>query len=461
MTVDNLSSDITDLRDAYVNLFLQVFPDAVVSGVWKPVTARTIDSVRRTFTGSPNRKYKTSRHDKDLNVFAEATQLRDEFRAQHRALVNTRLSADQERNLREATKTSAIEALQSYHRAGTVQIERFFDRSLPYNERVLAFRRATRIIDHTLDIYAKLPNVTGENFRTHARNAELLQSGFREQGIKELTNCDPRVQKALSPDTWWANASEGLKEIAAVRGAITADIMLHSIKRVNPRGPQGEEIDDGGTIDFSSVLREEANNREYNCTRVVPATIGVVFGGKVKALAAHDDMVKDIPMQTDALAAYENVYGGKFRNVTDIHQLFNALERSPEGTVGIIHHDYDNERFSHVSVACNIAGVACIVEGQSSTVIVRNPQTNSFNAYSRVGNGSLQIRSWNPSHHTNFSFLEVHKAVEKTEFERAHAVSAQLHDRYIKLGTSPRQTPLAAPKKQWHVPPPPPPPMER
>ena len=438
------STDPATMISWHIAQLQRLFPETIQNGFWLAKTDKASRKIREKLGISTDPKYKANDPEQSIELFTEASSSRDKFIKIYREIQKGGHTAEKDRELRQQAIYAAVSALQGFHDHGSIHIKKFYDRDIPFNERMLAYRRWTRTLDNTIDIYAKLPHVLGDNFFELTKQAEDAQVQIRSDAIEELTLCDPIYAKAYSDYNIGSLTAEQVNTAhESAKTRITAEVLLHSIKRVNPkRTRQNDEFEvleyqfpddsDGGTIGVGKPLKHTANNRTYNCSRVVPATIAVVFGARAKAEAAIDDKQIDRDIRTQWLDSYQSVYGGKFSQISSLNKLFDKIKASPPGTTGIIYNAWVGTDGAHVSVVSNVGGIPCMIEGQTSAVITRNPRTGKFESFSRsLDDKTVLTSNYDPHSLTNIKYLEVQPEATFTELDRARKVTAKLHENYF------------------------------
>lgn len=454
-----------DMARWHVNQLKGLFPQTIQNGFWLPKTQNVSRKLKSALGISTDPKYKADEQAQSVELFTKAAESRDAFLAYYRELKNGGHSPARDRELRNLARDSAVEALQGFHDHGSIHINKFYDRNVPYKERLLAYRRWTRTIDHLQDIYAKLPGVLGDRFLNETKAAEDAQVQIRADAIAELVITDPAVVYAQEQLNIQQNTyAQGVLDstLRDARSRITAEVILHSIKTINPASADPNAFENqaihpvallqdsgGGTIDIGGLKKYPANNRTYNCARVVPATVGVMFGAKLKAVAALDDREADSDIRAEWANAYEKVYGGKFSSADSLDQLFDVVQACPPGTTGIIYNAWTGTRGAHVSVVSNVGGVACMVEGQTSRVMVRNPFTRQFESHS-LGPSGVVVQPYDPKMLTNIKFLTVQPEVSLTEHDRAKAVIEELHKPFFERNDDTREIAEIKPTEPKH-----------
>ncbi len=461
------NSDPQAMVNWHTQQLQRLFPDTIRNGFWLPSTQRTSRKIKDALGFSVKTKYEKEDSAQSIDLFSKTSQHRDIFIKLCRDFKDGPHSSVRETELRNQIREAAVNALQGFHDHGNVHIQKFYDRNLSVRERSLAYRRWTRTIDYAMDIYAKLPPITGDNFVQLIKDAEDAQVQVRTDAISELINCDPRITFTQEQfQLGYYNQDTLDRALSETRVRITAEMMLHSIKTINPQRTNPEAWENreispfelikdsgGGTIDIGGLSSYSANNTTYNCTRVVPATVGVVFGAKLKAVAAIDDREADKDIRAEWMHSYESAYGGKFSPVRNFYELYDALEASPPGTTGIIYNSWAGTVGAHVSVVANIGGVPCMVEGQTATMIMRNPQTRQFEAHS-LDQNKVIISPYDPKSLLNIKVLMVEPEKVLTEHQRATKVIEKLHEKFFEKNDATREIPIVEPRKQYYVGPP-------
>ncbi len=371
------------------------------------------------------------------NKYVDAFEARDRFLESIDEFKNPENNPHQQFEAKAKALKEFNLAMETFYKYGVNQIDIFFDENRSYGDRMLAYRRWSRMQETMLDMYEKLPQLGIDKPKEIIKDIELANTIVRDLAIDAITR-----------------SSSAVAFHKEIRTEVAAEVILHSIKRINPTSEDtgSSLLMRGGTIILSELKKDEANNRTYNCTRVVPATIATMFGSKVKALGALDDKLRDEAIRVNWKNAYESTYSGTFRNVRDLGELFNALEKSSPGTVGVMFNGWRGEKFTHVSVAANIEGVPCIVEGQSASVITRNPRTNEFIKHKyNPKTKKIEESKVDPASFEDIRFLEVSRAKDITEHDRAVSVSESLHSNFFDQQRWQQSSPKASSHAQGKI----------
>ena len=208
---------------------------------------------------------------------------------------------------------------------------------------------------------------------------------------------------------------------------ITARIVLESIRDVNPRPEHHENPQSvsGGTINVD-LKGEQASNRYYNCTRVVPATLATLLGGKARAMPALDDQNVDMSMRFMWKTSYEEVYGGSFEPLDSLQHLFGRLQHSPVSELGIIQYGNPGHTSGHVAVSGKIGGIVCVIDAQDASIVTED-SPGQFRRRVLMPNGEIENYPYDPGRMHHPHYLHVERDIERTEFERGREVTEALH----------------------------------
>lgn len=303
-------------------------------------------------------------------------------------------------------------ALNDFKKAYPFLVKELFDRNRKPQDRLQAHEQICKLLDSTYNALRKYAEVTKLNFDDEIKAFEKYRSDFRSVVIQEF-------EQSFTEDYF-------------------AKILLNEISGINDeRALSQDDFEDLADMTMlgSDLLDGPANNRTQNCTRTSLTTMAAMFGSKSQAPGGYDDVELDKHLRIVHHDAFAEMALVPWQNAESFDIMFGILKGSPENSFNFLRYGYKDQKLGHITVAANINGRPCIIEGQNNSVIFQNDDGSYTRAQSKVINGksTLEYRDYDPSNIVHPIFLPIDRNEYATEFNRANAVMEKLYLRAHRL----------------------------
>ena len=319
-------------------------------------------------------------------------------------------------------------AINDFKKAYPHLIKQLFDRAQKPQDRLLTHSQICNLFDSTYNALRKYQEVTRVNFDNEIKAFEKYRSDFRSVVVQEFEQC-------YTEDYF-------------------STLMLNEIDGINDdKGMSQEEFED--LADLTTLggdnLQGPANNRTENCTRTSLTTMAAMLGSKSQAPGGYDDVQLDKYLRIAHHEVFQDMSYVPWQDGASLDATFAMLQYSEENSFNFLRYGYKDKNMGHITVAANINGRPCIIEGQTNSVITQNKDGSFTRAQGEMVDGKMRLTysDFDASRIVHPIFLAIQRNDYGTEFDRASIVMKKLYERANQLRQMERKTEVVLEQPKW------------